>query len=235
MRERNDIDPAKTWVISDTHFGHKNIIGYCHRPDDFEQILLNEINAVVREGDTLLHLGDLCYKGNSWFKNVIAPKIASTADVRKLLIAGNHDKQRYSFYKQCGWKLAYPFFIHYLRPGTAPGSLAPPIRVEFDHYPAREYLNGLTWRLHGHIHNNGYYDGRFKSTLGADGLLRMEDHLVPFLRNHINLSCEQTKYKPVRLDLLLDATVYGLLPGDSTPGDGDAPAASDLGKESHHA
>jgi hypothetical protein len=58
---------------------------------------------------------------------------------------------------------------------------------------------------------------------------------VPFLRNHINLSCEQTKFKPVRLDLLLNAAVFGLLPEGSTPGDGDAPAASDIDKESHHA
>jgi calcineurin-like phosphoesterase family protein len=226
MIQRDDIVPERTWVISDTHFGHTNIIGYCHRPEDFQRILLDEINAAVRPGDTLLHLGDLCYKGNSWFKNIIAPKIAPQAD-RKLLILGNHDKQRYSFYKGCGFKLAREFFIHYQRPGTAPGSLAPPIKVEFSHYPAHEYLGGLVWRLHGHIHNNGYYDGRSNAG-GPDW------SYVPFLRNHINLSCEQTKFKPVRLDLLLNATVFGLLPGNSTPGDGDAPTASDLGKTSHH-
>jgi calcineurin-like phosphoesterase family protein len=47
----------------------------------------------VRPGDTLLHLGDLCYRGNAWFKNMIAPKIAPQAE-RKLLILGNHDRQR---------------------------------------------------------------------------------------------------------------------------------------------
>jgi calcineurin-like phosphoesterase family protein len=227
LRDRNDIDPTRTWVVSDTHFGHQNIIGYCHRPTDFAQILLEEINSVVREGDTLLHLGDLCYKGNSWFKHIIAPKIAPQAE-RKLLIAGNHDRQRYSFYRDCGWKMAWPFWISYARPGTVPGSLAPPLRVEFSHYPSRDHLGGLTWRLHGHIHNNGYYDGR--SNAGGPDWTH-----VPFLRNHINLSCEQTKYKPVRLDLLLDAAVFGLLPSGDTSGDGDAPAASDIGKASHHA
>jgi hypothetical protein len=106
--------------------------------------------------------------------------------------------------------------------------LAPPITVQFSHYPSPEYLGGLVWRIHGHIHNNGYYDGR---CLAGDS----DWSLVPFLRNHINLSCEQTKYKPVRLDQLLDATVFGLLPGDKTPNDGDAPSASELGKGSHHA
>ncbi len=221
---RDDIDPSKTWMISDTHFGHENIKGYCHRPDDFEQILLNEINAVVRPGDTLLHLGDLCYKGNAWFKNVIAPKIAPQAE-RKLLIVGNHDRQRYSFYKACGWKLTRPFKIAYR---LAADPLAPPVKVEFSHYPAQRLLGALELRLHGHIHNNGYYDGRSNAG-GPDW------SYVPFLRNHVNLSCEMTKFKPVRLDLLLDAVLKGKLPAGTEPSDGDAPSASDIGKDSHHA
>jgi hypothetical protein len=30
--------PANTWVVSDTHFGHQNIVGFCHRPLDHEQV-----------------------------------------------------------------------------------------------------------------------------------------------------------------------------------------------------
>jgi calcineurin-like phosphoesterase family protein len=52
------------------------------------------------------------------------------------------------------------------------------------------------WRLHGHIHNNGY----------------SRDEFVPFLKNHINLSVEQTKYRPVNLKLLLEAAILGRLP-----------------------
>lgn len=51
-------------------------------------------------------------------------------------------------------------------------------------------------RLHGHIHNNGY----------------TRDGFVPFLRQHINLSVEQTKYRPVNLKLLLDAALLGEYP-----------------------
>jgi calcineurin-like phosphoesterase family protein len=81
------------------------------------------------------------------------------------------------------------------------------------------------WRIHGHIHNNGYYDGRSAA-----------DHrLVPFLKNHINLSCEMTKYQPVNLALLLDAVLLGRLPDGSTPGDDEAPSAADIGKENPHA
>jgi calcineurin-like phosphoesterase family protein len=51
-------------------------------------------------------------------------------------------------------------------------------------------------RIHGHIHNNGY----------------TRDAFVPFLKQHINLSVEQTKYRPVNLKLLLDAYLYGEYP-----------------------
>jgi hypothetical protein len=52
------------------------------------------------------------------------------------------------------------------------------------------------WRIHGHIHNNGYQRSSF----------------VPFLRNHINVSVEQTGYKPVLLRTLLEAAILGVLP-----------------------
>jgi calcineurin-like phosphoesterase family protein len=238
MRFRDDIDLARTWLISDTHFGHKNIIGYCHRPENFEAILIEEL-ARIPEGDTVLHLGDLCYKGNAWFKNVIAPKLAPNAG-RKLLISGNHDHQRYSFYKSTGWKLTHPFMlaVH----GSGDGvKVYPPnadVRihqyleyiVSFSHYAwGAEYLQPTPprnhWRIHGHIHNNGYYDGR--STGDAA--------LIPFLRNHINLSAEMTKYKPVNLKLLLDAVLLGRLPDGDRPSDGDAPSRSELEGSNPHA
>lgn len=145
----------------------------------------NWARAVPETDSTLLHLGDLSYKNNAWFKNLIAPHLTGE---RKLIIKGNHDHQRYSFFKQSGFKPARPFWIQW---GTW--------RVEFSHYPYSVEHDGSiypdpgTLRLHGHIHNNGYYDGR-----GG------EHHYVPFLFRHINLSAEQTKYTPVNLQDLLD-------------------------------
>jgi calcineurin-like phosphoesterase family protein len=70
--------------------------------------------------------------------------------------------------------------------------------VSFAHYPWNVEEDGRAGqfddvRIHGHIHNNGYTRNGF----------------VPFLRNHINLSVEQTKYRPVNLKLLLDAALLG--------------------------
>lgn len=222
-RVRDDIDPANTWVVSDTHFGHDNIVGFCHRPEDHEQVMVAEWRAHVPDDATVIHLGDLCYKSNARFKNIIARELTGA---RKLLIMGNHDRQRYSFYRDCGFKLARPFSIEYGGPVTEPcpggcdGGAFGPLglggycavcdgsgevrrgsewRVSFSHYawgaedgPMQHY----DLRLHGHIHNNGY----------------TRDGFVPFLRQHINLSVEQTKYRPVNLKLLLDAALLGEYP-----------------------
>lgn len=206
MKFRDDIDPANTFVTSDTHFGHENIVGYCARPVDHDQVILEQWRAHVPDEATVLHLGDLCWKSNGYFEHVIAPRLTGA---RKLLILGNHDKGRMSWYRRCGFEICRPFQIEY-REGMVPragSSLWQWPVISFDHYPSAEALSNPDWRLHGHIHNNGYYDpGR-----GEDGVRRQEA-LVPFLHNHINLSVEQTRYRPVNLKLLLDAAILGRVP-----------------------
>lgn len=221
MKFRNDIDPATTWVVSDTHFGHDNIVGFCHRPEDHEQVMVAEWRRAVPDDATVLHLGDLCYKGNARFKNITAKELTGA---RKVLVMGNHDKQRFSFYRDCGFKVWKPFAIRYSgRPllcracdgeGWVGGMLGEtchdcegravldyPWVVSFSHYPWSNEEEGRRpdeddLRIHGHIHNNGY----------------SRDAFVPFLRNHINLSLEQTRYTPVNLKVLLDAVLLGTYP-----------------------
>lgn len=173
-----DIDPAKTWIVSDTHFGHTNIVGFCHRPEDHDQIIMEEWARYVPDDATVLHLGDLCWRGNAWFKNMIAPHLTGE---RKLLIRGNHDKGRYSFYRQSGFKLVRPFSIFYQTESAY-------TEVSFSHYPVEGVVPEGHLHLHGHIHNNGYERDRF----------------VPFKARQINLSVEQTKFRPVHLQTLLD-------------------------------
>lgn len=194
MKIRDDIDPANTWVSSDSHFGHENIVGYCHRPLDHDQVMIAEWRAHVPDDATVLHLGDLVYTSNARFKHITAKELTGK---RKLLIRGNHDHQRYSFYKACGFNIVSPFAIVY----TPPGELSKPYKVSFSHYAWSEEtegrpMNGNDLRLHGHIHNNGY----------------TRQGYVPFLKQHINLSVEQTKYRPVNLQLLLDAVLIGEFP-----------------------
>lgn len=221
MRFRDDIDLDKTWVVSDTHFGHENIVGFCHRPEEHEQVMIAEWRKVVPEDATLLHLGDVCYGasgGNTRFRKLTAkelppfthPEADRKSEGRKLLIQGNHDNRGISFYKQSGFKVCKPFqigvnafpdgTIYRMDPWNDPEGeqVTPNSRwhVQFDHYPSSEPLSDRVWRVHGHIHNNGY----------------TRDGFVPFLKNHINVSVEQTRYTPVNLRLLLEAVLTGRYP-----------------------
>src|SRR3954468_17250662 len=108
MKFRDDIDLAKTWVVSDTHFGHDNIVGFCHRPLDHEQVMIAEWRKEVPDDATLLHLGDLAYRSNARFKHITAKELTG---VDKKIILGNHDRQRYSFYKDAGFQVCKPFGI----------------------------------------------------------------------------------------------------------------------------
>lgn len=192
IKFRDDIDPAKTWVVSDTHFGHDNIVGFCHRPEDHEQVMIAEWRAHVPDDATVLHLGDLSYKSNARFKHVTAKELTG-AD--KKIILGNHDKQSYRFYRDAGFQVVRPFSISYKLDEK------PVYWISFSHYQWDDAETGRPMgdrdvRVHGHIHNNGY----------------SRDAFVPFLKQHINLSVEQTKYRPVNLKLLLDAYLYGVYP-----------------------
>jgi calcineurin-like phosphoesterase family protein len=79
-----------TWIISDTHFGHYNMIKFCGRPLNFNERLIEKWNKTVKDGDDILHLGDLSiWRGptsNMWAAE--AARLSGT----KWLIKGNHDK-----------------------------------------------------------------------------------------------------------------------------------------------
>ena len=189
-RRWTDIDPENTWIISDTHFGHDNIVGFCHRPEDHDQLLVAEWRKVVPDDGVVIHLGDLSYGhngGDNWFKHIISKELTGKI---KYLVRGNHDRKTHNFYKQCGFTLRMPFSWEY-RDHI----------ISFSHYPWSEKEDKVPMqandvRLHGHIHNNGY----------------TRDGYVPFLKQHINMSVEQTKYRPVNLKLLLDAYLFGEYP-----------------------
>ena len=77
------------WLISDTHFGHKNIITYQDRPETHESIMLAEWIRHVADDDPILHLGDVWFKTNNDWADIL-----SRMPGKKYLILGNHDRQR---------------------------------------------------------------------------------------------------------------------------------------------
>ena len=87
---------AVTWFVSDTHFGHRNILSdRMHRPRPFASIeehderLISRWNDRVRDDDIVYHLGDFAFGGGHARARAIFDRLRG----RKNLIIGNHETQ----------------------------------------------------------------------------------------------------------------------------------------------
>ena len=126
-----------TFVISDLHLGHANIIRYCSRPfphdaaEEMDEVLIRNWNYTVRAEDHVWHLGDFCY----------GPLAKSPLDYTRRLngkisfVNGNHDGQSPSARR----KESFAF---------------EGIRFTLVHDPADVPEIPGTWVIHGHHHNN---------------------------------------------------------------------------------
>ena len=182
LKVRNNL-----WLISDTHFGHKNIIKFQQRPESHEVIMLSNWIDRVRDEDQILHLGDV-FMGRQGNPDRWA-KVISRLPGEKFLMKGNHDRVEDDLYEIAGFEIVQPFIW---RPNDGP-------RVAITHEPI-----GTKWtpgefpldewdvNLHGHIHK-GQFIGHNPD---FDGL--------PISRKgYLNISVEETDLAPVQLGGLL--------------------------------
>ena len=169
----------KVWVISDTHYGHKNIcrgVTAWRLPDgsiplsqtrDFKTIeqmnesIVNNINSVVGQDDVLIHLGDWSFGG---FENV---KIFRDRIVCQEihLILGNHDHHIENNRGDC--QELFASVNHYTKLMYKFGTFV------LMHYPMASWdgLNKGHTHLHGHVHlptNLRFGKGK-KMDVGIDG------------------------------------------------------------------
>lgn len=79
-----------TYLIADTHFGHRNIITYqaLHRPfvtiGEHDETLVDRWNSKVNKNDTVWHLGDVLFGAHSF-------ELLGRLNGQKHLVMGNHD------------------------------------------------------------------------------------------------------------------------------------------------
>jgi calcineurin-like phosphoesterase family protein len=131
------------YVISDTHWFHKNIIKFCNRPYDHETMMVKRWSKVISPNDVIVHLGDLFFGGHQGyedFKTQVAPSLTG----KKYIVLGNHDKKVFD-YEALGFTVIKPFTQRYRG-----------YEVSFDHYPKLLPEGDRKVHVHGHIHNNGY-------------------------------------------------------------------------------
>lgn len=170
------------YVVSDTHWFHRNIVKYCNRDMAHNEIMLKRWNATIGPDDVVLHLGDLFMsKRENYIK--FEQQVAPHLNGKKYLILGNHDDKKID-YKKLGFTVIKPFRIKY-RGYT----------IEFSHYPSDGLLPGYI-RVHGHIHNNGY--AHYTKPKRA------------YRKANINCSVEVIDYTPQVVTDLLDVEVERL-------------------------
>ncbi len=139
----------KTFVISDTHFGHFNIIRYCNRPfkdaNHMDEVMIENWNSVVGRGDKVIHVGDLCF--GDQYK---AEKILARLNGKILLCRGNHDKRLWKWYLGHGHEQKCRVL-----PVENWHEIVP--NIFFSHYPEdvslKEHATNNMFHVHGHIHD----------------------------------------------------------------------------------
>lgn len=144
---------SKTFLISDTHFGHANILtflkkdGSLLRPNfkdikDHDLELIKRWNSVVGRNDKVYHLGDVGMTNFPHIKNIFD---ALNGD--KVLIKGNHDNFKLSQYAQIFRDIrAY----HILD------------KIVLSHVPIHpESVTRWKGNVHGHLHENKLDDRRY--------------------------------------------------------------------------
>lgn len=132
-----------TFVISDTHFSHKNILVYekQFRPfytiQDMNQLITSNWNAVVGEDDAIIHLGDVCLGGREETKEII-----NNLNGYKILILGNHDRRTKTAWKSIGFQEVYDKLELIIENR----------KILFTHRPELS-PDSFNLNIHGHVHS----------------------------------------------------------------------------------
>lgn len=138
----------KTWITSDLHFGHKNIMSFCpetrarFRSDVayMNSAMVEEWNAKVEPGDLVYILGDVAFMSGS-----DAGKTMHRLNGDKILVEGNHDRKTLmdatfrSAFKEVHKYLDINYDCH---------------KCVMFHYPIAEWdqMHRGALHFHGHLH-----------------------------------------------------------------------------------
>ena len=168
------------FVISDTHFGHANIIKYCNRPFadpmEMDEKIIENWNKTVRPEDIIYHLGDV------YFGKKNPSNFHRRLNGRKRLILGNHDEGKdpillEMFGKILMWRMFPDLGVLLTHVPIHPHSFV-------DH--SEERKGKYSVNVHGHIHNQTV---KIPKTENDDPRYRC-------------VSVEHINYTPVHIDTL---------------------------------
>ena len=124
------------FFTADEHYHHKNIIRFQNRPFDniiqMNERLIENNNAIVRQDDTVYHLGDFCFGGKQQVN-----KIVDRLTGNHIFIRGSHDS----------WLRNDKMIIEISIENQD---------ITLCHYAMRTWRKSHfgSWQLHGHSHGN---------------------------------------------------------------------------------
>ena len=167
------------FYISDTHFGHANIMRHCNREffnvDEMDEVFIKNWNSVVTDNDDVYILGDFCYRNDKsaeWYLRKLKG--------RKHLVIGNHDGELLKN-PQAMAQFETVDKMQHITDGDK--------HICLCHFPIAEW-NGFHkghWHIYGHIHG------------------RLDDTYY-FMRNReraLNAAACINNYTPVSLNELI--------------------------------
>lgn len=192
-----------TWLISDTHWGHGNIVKYANRPANHNELMIGNWRERVMPDDVVVHIGDVAMTSSK-----LGPLYRQIRDLpgQKYLLRGNHDTNTNKFYQDRLGFNVLPFHrpsrgknnfqgaviyatVHDCSGADCPGGCTM-ARVALSHVPCWYDHGEWDVNIHGHIHNNGYPPAIRDNGFGG--------------RNYRNICVEQVGYSPQRLrDIVL--------------------------------
>jgi len=204
---------GKVFFVSDTHYSHKNICRGVtdwrtqdgevpvHSTRDFNTIelmnnaLVDNINSVVGQDDTLIHLGDFSFGGFENIGNFLDRLVCKNIH----LVLGNHDT--HIKYNRDGIQGRFLSVQQYLE-----------VKINdyyfvLSHYPLQSWhgLNKGVIHLHGHVHlpkNLKFGNGK-KMDVGVDG-----NDLNPYLIDDI---IKIMNKRDIASDMIKDHHLDGLI------------------------
>jgi calcineurin-like phosphoesterase family protein len=133
------------WITSDWHLYHQNILKYCDRPfadvKEMNDTIIKNINDVVKKDDLLINLGDVAFCGS----NLLQKELEKINCKNKLLILGNHDRERsVKKWIELGFENVSRFPIIY------DGFYI------LSHEPTFLEANSVFFNIYGHLHQHFY-------------------------------------------------------------------------------
>jgi calcineurin-like phosphoesterase family protein len=174
------------WYSSDSHFGHGNIIKYCNRPfsnvNEMNEVILKNINDVVKPEDDYIHLGDFCFGNATYFLDRINCN-------NIYFCVGSHDKDLWnSRHHRKIKKIEDILYFKDVVPSIVCNHCAQLV-WDKSHYGA--------WHLYGHSHGN-----LGKSKAEFEGITNISEaiNIITSTLKMMDVGVDTNNFKPYSYD-----------------------------------